>query len=107
MATLIVRRVDERLVAALKERARRHGRSTEAEHRAILKAALLEQAPSTGELLAYFRRGAELGLGEVEIGQDGGGPVEPAFDRSELTREDIAKALAPLGSDELREWGID
>jgi len=40
VATLIVRRVDERLVASLKARARRHGRSAEAEHRAILVAAL-------------------------------------------------------------------
>lgn len=77
MATLIVRRVDERLVAALKDRARRHGRSAEAEHRAILEAGLVEPAPSTEELLAHFRLGAELGLSEVDIGRDGGGPVEP------------------------------
>ncbi len=41
MATLIVRNLDERIVQALKERAARHGRSAEAEHRAILKASLL------------------------------------------------------------------
>jgi plasmid stability protein len=78
MATLIVRRVDERLVDALKERARRHGRSAEAEHRAILEAELVGRAPSTEDLLAYFRLGAELGLGDVEIGRSGGGPVEPS-----------------------------
>ena len=77
MATLIVRRVDERLVEALKDRARRHGHSAEAEHRAILEAELVKRAPSTEEMLAYFRLGAELGLGEVEVGQDGGGPAEP------------------------------
>lgn len=40
MADLVVRGVDEALVRALKERAGRHGRSAEAEHRAILAAAL-------------------------------------------------------------------
>ena len=77
VATLIVRRVDERLVAALKARAHRHGRSAEAEHRAILEGEFRGLAPSSEELLAYFRLGAELGLGEVEIGRDCGGPVEP------------------------------
>jgi antitoxin FitA len=40
MATLLVRDLDEELVAALKRLARAHGRSAEAEHRAILEAAL-------------------------------------------------------------------
>ncbi len=37
---LLVRNVDKSLVRALKERAGAHGRSAEAEHRAILAAAL-------------------------------------------------------------------
>lgn len=37
---LIVRNVDEQIVQALKERAAQNGRSAEAEHREILKAAL-------------------------------------------------------------------
>jgi plasmid stability protein len=41
MANLVVRNLDQRLVDALKQRAARHGRSAEAEHRAILEAALL------------------------------------------------------------------
>ncbi|MFO7630221.1 MAG: DNA-binding protein [Prochlorococcaceae cyanobacterium] len=41
MADLLVRGVDEALVRALKQRAGAHGRSAEAEHRAILAAALL------------------------------------------------------------------
>ncbi len=41
MANLVVRNLDQRLVDALKQRAVRHGRSAEAEHRAILEAALL------------------------------------------------------------------
>jgi plasmid stability protein len=40
MASLIVRRVEDDLVRRLKERAAANGRSAEAEHRAILAAAL-------------------------------------------------------------------
>lgn len=40
MANLLVRDVDESLVKALKQRAGKHGHSAEAEHRAILAAAL-------------------------------------------------------------------
>lgn len=41
MADLLVRGVDEGIVQELKKRAGTHGRSAEAEHRAILAAALL------------------------------------------------------------------
>ena len=40
MSQLIVRNVETGVVAALKRRAARHGRSAEAEHREILRAAL-------------------------------------------------------------------
>lgn len=40
MAQLIVRNLDEDLVHELKQRAARHARSAEAEHRAILEAVL-------------------------------------------------------------------
>jgi plasmid stability protein len=40
MANLLVRGVDEAVVRALKQRAGEHGHSAEAEHRAILAAAL-------------------------------------------------------------------
>ncbi len=40
MANLIVRNLDPEIVQALKRRAARHGRSAEAEHRALLEAAL-------------------------------------------------------------------
>lgn len=40
MANLVVRNLDHSIVEALKKRAGRHGRSAEAEHRAILKSAL-------------------------------------------------------------------
>ena len=53
MAQLIVRKLDASLVKALKSRAARHGRSTEAEHRAILESVLVSGAsrPSLKEWL--------------------------------------------------------
>lgn len=41
MRCLIVRNVDESIIRALKVRTTRHGRSVEAEHRALLSEALL------------------------------------------------------------------
>jgi antitoxin FitA len=53
MPDLLVRGVDEELVRALKERAGAHGRSAEAEHRAILAAALARpRRRSFAEVLA-------------------------------------------------------
>lgn len=42
MSSLIVRSVDDAIVQSLKERAARHGRSMEAEHRTILIEVLLK-----------------------------------------------------------------
>ena len=53
MASLVVRNLDPRIVEALKQRAARHGRSAEAEHRALLEAALLRpRGKSFAEVLA-------------------------------------------------------
>ena len=53
MPDLLVRGVDDEIVRALKERAGAHGRSAEAEHRAILKAALARPRRRTlAEVLA-------------------------------------------------------
>lgn len=41
MAQLIVRRIEDRVVTELRARAARNGRSTEAEHRELLREALL------------------------------------------------------------------
>ncbi|MES2638852.1 MAG: DNA-binding protein [Myxococcota bacterium] len=41
MSQLIVRNIEEEVVAALRERAAAHGRSAEAEHREILRQVLL------------------------------------------------------------------
>jgi len=57
MAQLVVRNLDEELVAKLKLRAAEHGRSTEAEHREILRD-VLNQEPrrrSFRELAARVR----------------------------------------------------
>jgi len=47
MAQLIVRNLDPALVDALKKRAAEHGRSTEAEHREILRDALRARRSSS------------------------------------------------------------
>lgn len=44
MAQLIVRNIDEEIVKQLRRRAVEHGRSAEAEHREILRTALLPAA---------------------------------------------------------------
>ena len=53
MGQLIVRNLDEDVILALKRRAARHGRSAEAEHRAILREVLAEELarPSFKEFL--------------------------------------------------------
>lgn len=43
MAQLIVRNLDDKIIRALKVRAARYGRSAEAEHREILREALLNR----------------------------------------------------------------
>jgi plasmid stability protein len=54
--SLLVRNVEEEIVARLKRRAARHGRSAEAEHREILRRALsLDDEPSFETLAAEIR----------------------------------------------------
>lgn len=53
---LHVRNLDDALIARLKRRAARHGRSTEAEHREILRQVLASEVePSFDELAAELR----------------------------------------------------
>ena len=53
MANLVVRNLDQRIVDALKRRAAQHGRSAEAEHRALLEELLLRpKGKSFAEVLA-------------------------------------------------------
>jgi antitoxin FitA len=54
---LHVRNLDDDLIARLKRRAARHGRSTEAEHREILRQVLMaEVEPSFETLAAELRK---------------------------------------------------
>lgn len=55
MARLTVRKVDDHVVKALKKRAAEHRRSAEAEHREILRAALLDSGTSFAERAASLR----------------------------------------------------
>ena len=75
MADLLVRGVDEKLVRALKERAGAHGRSAEAEHRAILAAALARpRRRSFAEVLASMPPvGRDADFARVEAGGDARG----------------------------------
>ena len=55
--SLHVRNLDDELIARLKRRAARHGRSAEAEHREILRQALAqEEDPSFEKLAAELRK---------------------------------------------------
>jgi antitoxin FitA len=50
--SLHVRNLDDELIARLKRRAARHGRSTEAEHREILRQALVGEEETSFETIA-------------------------------------------------------
>jgi antitoxin FitA len=56
MAQLTVRKVDAWIVRALKQRAASHGRSAEAEHREILRAALLQGGATKENLVERAAR---------------------------------------------------
>ena len=78
MANLLVRGVDEALVRALKERAGAHGRSVEAEHRAILAAALTRpRGRSFAEVLASM---PDVGRDEDFERVDTAGDASRVFD---------------------------
>lgn len=62
MANLIVKNLDQRIVDALKQRAAQHGRSAEAEHRALLEELLLRPKGKSF---------AEALLTMPNVGQDG------------------------------------
>lgn len=69
MPSLIVRNLPEATHRALKARAKQAGRSTEAEVRLILEAAVqANDAPKLGSLLAKI--GAEMGGIELDIARD-------------------------------------
>lgn len=63
MAQLLVRSLEDAVVAELKKRAARNGRSVEAEHRAILRAALLS-GPDAASLKAQLAAMPPVGQDE-------------------------------------------
>jgi antitoxin FitA len=76
MASLVVRNLDQRIVDALKQRAARHSRSAEAEHRALLEELLLRPTgksfaealssmPNVGEDEDFKRIGDRVGSDNV------------------------------------------
>lgn len=78
MASLVVRNLDEQIVRALKERATRHQRSAEAEHRAILEQALLQ--PRRRSLLEVLEAIPEVGSDEDFERMQDRGQTRDVFD---------------------------
>lgn len=69
MAQLTVRNVDDHLIKALKLRAAHHGRSAEAEHRAILREALKESrsTESFADRAAALRKRLRAGMDSTDL----------------------------------------
>jgi plasmid stability protein len=78
MAQLLVRNLEEELVRALQVRAAEHGRSTEAEHREILREALAKTAPRL-DLKAFLESMPNLGE-DADFERDRGSPGGDARD---------------------------
>lgn len=80
MAQILVRNLDDGLKARLQRRAKRNGRSMEAEAREILREALRKKEPERGlgsEIVAMFS-GSGIGLEEgEEIREWRGFPLKP------------------------------
>jgi plasmid stability protein len=72
MANLVVRNLDPTVVTALKQRASLHGRSAEAEHRALLEEVLLHPRPKcfAEVLLDIPEVGAHEDFARQEDGMD-------------------------------------
>lgn len=67
MAALSIRDLDDAVREKLRLRAAQHGRSMEAEIRAILTAAVAENAPATDLFSALTDRFAKLGGVELDL----------------------------------------
>jgi antitoxin FitA len=79
MAAMSIRNLDERVMELLRMRAARHGRSMEAEVRAILVDAVREPDDTPGMLDVLIDRFAELGGVEFELPQRSVKPRAPDF----------------------------
>jgi plasmid stability protein len=80
MATLIVRNLDDGVKERLRRRAAEHGRSMEAEVRAILRSAVAERPARAGALFRSIREKFEpLGGVELDIPARGLDREPPSF----------------------------
>ena len=81
-ASLNIRQLDPSLKEQLRIRAAHHGRSMEAEARAILQEALMEKRPATGAnfMTAIHRRFSPLGGVELELPLRQPGRKPPHFE---------------------------
>jgi plasmid stability protein len=79
MATLVVRKVEDGVVEALKARAKAHGRSAEAEHRAILQDALAPRW-TTQDLIEALQSCGWIGELDADQLRDREPPREFVFD---------------------------
>jgi plasmid stability protein len=79
MAAMSIRNLDERIMELLRVRAARHGRSMEAEVRAILVDAVREPDDAPGMLDAFIDRFAELGGVELDLPARSTAPRSPDF----------------------------
>lgn len=68
MPQLLVRKVDERVIVELRARAARHGRSVEAEHREVLREALLDRRRKP-DLKEYLLSMPDVGGDELFVRQ--------------------------------------
>jgi plasmid stability protein len=80
MAALSIRNLDDGVKERLRVRAARHGRSMEAEIRAILTDAVTEPDEAPGLLQAIMDRFGELGGVEIELPPRVTQPRSPEFD---------------------------
>ena len=76
MAQLIVRKIEDEVVARLRQRAARRGVSTEEEHRRILREAVIGRGAQHGSLKDHLARMPDVGNDEV-------------FERSEATLRSV------------------
>jgi len=77
MPQLVVRRIEERVVRKLKEKAGRHGVSMEEEHRRILRGALLSRQTRKPSFKEYLLKMPDPGPDELfERGRDVGREVK-------------------------------
>lgn len=80
MASLIIRKLDERIKSRLRVQAARHGRSMEEEAREILRSSLTGAPQTTGSLADAIRqRFAPFGGVELQVPERGPGREPPSF----------------------------